>query len=271
MEIFINQDLLVHMNALTLRFLVVGDVDTDPTWREEDVCSSFSRLYLVTGGEGTVRTEEGNVRLEPGYAYLIPAGLRYSYQCENHLEKLYFHFNLVRPDGYDYFNRFGRVAKVPLNLEDAAMLRKIFHGTDAFSTALTMELYVSRILSEVIGMDPFRVSPPVKLSARVAAAVAYIRENLSAALTVRAVAQALFVSKGTLARAFREEVGCSVSQYIDDQIFRLVEEKLLYTKESVAAISELCGFCDQFYFSRKFSERYGMSPTAYRQNYRTEK
>ncbi len=271
MEIFINQDLLVHMNALTLRFLEVGDVDTDPTWRAEGVCSSFSRLYLVTGGEGTVCTEEGSVTLMPGYAYLIPAGLRYSYQCGTHLEKLYFHFNLVRPDGYDYFNRFGKVAKVPLDLKDAAMLRRMFHDGDAFSSALTMELYVSRILSGILGNVPYHPNQPTKLSARTAAAVAYIRENLSAALTVQAVAQALFVSKGTLARTFREEVGCSVSQYIDDQIFRFAEEKLLYTGESVASISELCGFCDQFYFSRKFSERYGMSPSLYRQSYQTEK
>lgn len=75
MEIFINKNLLVHMNALTLRFLEVGDVDTDMTWRADGVCSSFSRLYLVTGGEGTIRTETETVTLTPGHTYLIPAGL----------------------------------------------------------------------------------------------------------------------------------------------------------------------------------------------------
>ena len=37
---------------------------------------------------------------------------------------------------------------------------------------------------------------------------------------------------------------------------------------SVGAIAEAMGFCDPFYLSRFFSERVGMSPSAYRAHQR---
>ena len=70
-------------------------------WYSEDVCSPYSRLYLVSGGEGWIEIEKERFPLRPGYAYFIPAGLTFSYGCVDTLEKLYFHLRLVKPDGYD--------------------------------------------------------------------------------------------------------------------------------------------------------------------------
>ena len=271
MEIYKNPELLAHMNGVALRILEYGDVDAGTDWHESGVCSSFSRLYLVTGGEGVVYTEEGETRLLPGQAYLIPAGLRYSYETKSHLEKLFFHFNLVRPDGYDYFNRFGKVVGVPLSMDDAAELRRIFYNKEIFSGAMTTKLYVCRLLSDILARYPYSPAYTDGFSARTTAALAYIRGHLSATLTVREVAAALFVSEGTLTSDFKREVGCPVSRYIDDCVLRMAEERLLCTDRTLSEISAECGFCDPFYFSRRFRTVFGISPSRYRRSIKAKK
>lgn len=270
-DIYKNPELLANINSLSLRILEYGDVDTDLTWHAEGVCSSFSRLYLVTGGEGFVRVGGEEISLHPGVAYLIPAGLRYSYGTGSHLEKLFFHFNLVRPDGYDYFNRFGRVAGVSLSLTDAAELRRLFYSEEFFAGALTTKLYICRLLSEILAAYPYAPAYTTGFTPRTAAAVTYIREHLRATLTVREIAAALFVSEGTLTGDFKREVGCPVSRYIDDCVLRSAEEQLLCTDRTVSEIATDCGFCDPFYFSRRFHSVFGISPSRYRRIVRTEK
>lgn len=270
MEIYKNPELLAHMNSFSLRILEYGDVDADTTWQAEGVCSSFSRLYLVTGGEGFLHTEEGEIPLTAEHAYLIPAGLRYSYGTRTHLEKLFFHFNLVRPDGYDYFHRFGKVAGVSLSGTDARELRRLFYSGETFANAMITKLYICRILSEILAAYPYYPAYTAGFTSRTAAAVSYIREHLSATLTVREVAGALFVSEGTLTGDFKREVGCPVSRYIEDRVLQTAEEQLLCTDRTVSEIAADCGFCDPFYFSRRFHAVFGMSPTRYRQALRAE-
>lgn len=268
MKIFRNPALLAHMNCLNLRFPEAGDVCTDRTWGGVGVCSAFSRLYLVTGGEGYLTYGEETVPLTPGHAYLIPAGLRYSYGTADSVEKLYFHLNLTRPDGYDYFCGLERVAAVSLPREDGVRLRALFRGEDASGAALTTELYVCRLLSRLLDTVTLPPARTRELSPLVVGVIAYVHDHLSCGLRVEEVAEAFFLSAGYLTRRFREEVGSSVAHYIEDQVFRAAEEALLCEDRSLGEISASLGFCDQFYFSRRFRERFGVPPSAYRRSLR---
>lgn len=271
MKIFRNPELLTHMNALSLRILEGGDVNVDASWRASGVCSSFSRLYLVSGGEGWVGVEGERISLAAGHVYLIPAGLRYSYGTDAHLEKLFFHFNLMRPDRYDYFNRFGRVADLPIDAAALSHLRALFYGEEVFAGALTVKLYILRLLSEMIEAYSYRPSHTAPFSDRVSAAMQYIEKNLRASLTVREVAGALFVSEGTLTQEFKTAVGCTVSRYIDDQVMHAAEEQILCSERTVSEIAERLGFCDAFYFSRRFHSAFGTPPSLYREIYKRRK
>ena len=59
----------------------------------------------------------------------------------------------------------------------------------------------------------------------------------------------------------------SLLQEVPEEIFLAAERQLKQTKLSIAQISERFGFCDQFYFSRRFRARYGLSPQQYRKRY----
>ena len=105
---------------------------------------------------------------------------------------------------------------------------------------------------------------PKNLSPCVSNAIHYIKKNLSIELSLNQIAEHIFVSKSTLTKQFRKELSMSVHDYICDSV--LFEACQLLTKNtlSISAISEKLGFCDQFYFSRMFSEKFGIPPRDYR-------
>ena len=95
-------------------------------------------------------------------------------------------------------------------------------------------------------------------------ALDYIEKNLSLKLTASEIAKNLFVSESKLVKLFKSEIGVTIGKYIDDYLFDYAEHLLLNTKLSIRQISEKLEFCDQFYFSLKFTVKYGKSPRTYR-------
>lgn len=92
-----NKELADGMNHLEIRLGDHGYVQVDRTWHSEQVCSPFSRLYLVRRGEGLLRVGGNSLTMRPGFAYWIPAGLCFDYLCESTMEKLFFHVQALKP------------------------------------------------------------------------------------------------------------------------------------------------------------------------------
>jgi AraC-like DNA-binding protein len=61
-------------------------------------------------------------------------------------------------------------------------------------------------------------------------------------------------------------MGVSLSAYIERQIMHEASRLLLQSKLTAGEVSERLGFCDQFYFSRRFSAFFGISPREFRKN-----
>ena len=95
-------------------------------------------------------------------------------------------------------------------------------------------------------------------------AMNYIKENLSSKLTCGDVAAALFISLERLRKTFRTETGVSIGKYITNALMNKAELEVRRGEMSIKEISDMLGFCDQFYFSRYFSSKYGMPPSKYR-------
>jgi AraC-like DNA-binding protein len=63
----------------------------------------------------------------------------------------------------------------------------------------------------------------------------------------------------------KKYINMALGKYIDDRILAEAERLLLNTNLSIKDISDKLGFCDQFYFCRKFTFYYGVSPIKHRQ------
>ena len=240
-----------------------GYVTTGKTWVQPPLPAPYSRLYFVTGGSGVLYSEQEKVVLEPGYVYLAPCGLPCGFYGTDSVTKLYFHVNLILPDGYDLFLKATGFARLAYDTEMTEQLRKLYLSQDPAE-----HIRLKARLWEIVGKFADAIVPNTTrrevFSARIGQAVDYIHKHLSADLTVKQVAEALFCSETTLGTAFRKEMGATVGQYIEDMVFFEAQQMLLTTQNSIGQISSTLGFSDQFYFSRRFRKRYGISPKEYR-------
>ncbi|MBR3967195.1 MAG: helix-turn-helix transcriptional regulator [Clostridia bacterium] len=254
-----------NIENANLSVLEGGRATIDKGWHGDDIMSIFNRLYYIIEGNGAFLESEGEkIAMLPGNIYLIPSHYKYKYWCEGKVEKVFFHINIKRHDGYDAFATFDRIGEIfdPKRIERVSSL---FDGeSQASYFALKGELLgtVAAIAEKYeFKMD---VGDGKEHSAVLRAAERYIQNHLSLKLTRKIVAESCKVSEGKLGAHFKNELGVSVGKYIDDLVFMEAIRRLIYTDDPLGNISDDLGFCDQFYFSRRFNEIYKMSPLKYR-------
>ena len=256
------------INKISLEILDSGIVYGDTQWRGKNICSPFSRLYYIEDGNPVLKYNSKTVRMKPGYVYLVPAGQTFSYYCEDSYKKIFFHFNITGPDGYDLF---GDLKECPCEKLDDGFIEKLmgYYNDESLISSLKIK---EEILARAISMLPEKKLSKdsyVMYSPAVQKTIDYIRLNLSVQLTTKELAEQLFICESTLCKRFKIEVGVTIGTYIDDLIFFNAEKMLLKTKWSINQISETLGFCDQFYFSRRFKSKFGQTPFEYRKKLST--
>ena len=259
-----------NINRMELSVNHSGNADLGTRWCQENVCSPYSRLYFVYEGSGELRQNGEVIPLKSGNVYLVPTGMRFSYSCKDHLKKIYFHINILKPDGYDAFFLLNRIGRASVSPEKMQLLRKSYKRQD-LSGIWMVKSILCETVTQMFEQFPACNRPINLYSPVIQETMEYIREHLSIQISIGELAERQFVSKSFLSRRFREEVGVSISQYIDDQIFFAAQWQLLRTDQSIAAISDQFGFCDQFYFSRRFKQKYAETPNRYRRIIRQER
>ena len=59
-------------------------------------------------------------------------------------------------------------------------------------------------------------------------------------------------------------MGITIGKYIDGIVLLTAKERLADKSYDISTISDDLGFCDTFYFSRRFKESFGRTPNQYR-------
>ncbi len=240
-----------------------GYVVTDEKWRQSPLPSPFSRLYYVMEGAGMLISEEEQMPLEPGFVYLAPCGASCGFYGTDSVTKLFFHINIILPDGYDLFAASRHFAKRERSRQQMEQLLSWYRSEDAAKQILLMgELW--RTVADFAADAYWQEGRSISHSQTVESAILYIRDHLSAGLTVSEVASAVFCSAAHLSTVFSKEMGTTVARYIEDLLMFEARRLLLSSTRSVGDISASLGFCDQFYFSRRFRTRFLISPREYR-------
>lgn len=241
-----------------------GFVITNEYWHQEPIYSSFSRLYYVMDGSGMLVSDNEKMPLEAGYVYLAPCGMKCGFYGTPSVTKVFFHINLtLKNGGGDAFEEFGHFVRLPRSIDVMEKIKDSYLSDDEYSH-LMLKGEIMRTVCELFVKAEEKFGFNKNYSHQVTGAISYIRSHLTANLTVLEIAEASLCSKSTLSALFRKEVGQSVAKYIDDLLISEAQTMLLYSDRSIGAISERLGFCDQFYFSRWFAKRFGMSPKQYK-------
>ena len=262
MKIISNPTLNQNSNQLELKLDSHGYAEIDSGWNATNVRSLYSRLYLVLSGQGKLRYRGQEFIIAPGTVTLVPAGTIFDFGSLDHLKKLFFHISLDLPTGYDLLSKHPGIYLLPIEEETTREFERLYRQESlpsAFRLKEQLTAQICRFLEEFHLCDD---SIPA-VSPLIADTMRYIQDNLTIQLNIPQLAERAFISKSKLTKQFRQEVGVSISHYIDDFLFRFAEYQLIYTDQSLKQISDSLGFCDQFYFSRRFHARYGEPPLSY--------
>ncbi len=247
------------MNKINLKLVHSGSALVDSSWSGRAVSPADSKLYFILDGEFYMISPDGEKTvLKSGNAYLVPSGYSYTFGCENRMSHIYFHIILCGVDGLDMLGAIEGPISEPFGvIPDGVLVYSDFVsslGTEGF----IISTLHSMLKKNKISIDAASYSKEVK------SAMEYIKKNLSVKTGIKEISANAFIAPSTLTRSFKRETGMTIGEYTDSLIFAEAQRLLAYSRLSVREISERFGFCDQFYFSRRFCEKYGITPSKYR-------
>ncbi len=249
----------------SLKFLASGVAKCGTEeWKCAKFLTHYTRLYFILDGDGFVKTDKGEVELLKNHCYLIPTGLNIEFGCKTKMEQLFFHLSLSNKYEYDLFRNCQEIFETPIDPIKLNSLLELYKKEDDLSL-LKLKSDIQDIVLDFLIKNKVVLTSPV-YSTAVQKTINYINERLSLEIKITDISKALFLSESTLYKKFKNEVGLSIGQYINEQIMQKAEGMLMSSDKSIAEISESFGFCDQFYFSRCFRKRFGKSPKEYREN-----
>lgn len=255
-------DKFLKESAPQLELLHSSFNHVDTQWQGEVIRSQYSRLYFIKSGSFFIVDDEGErTDFHTGGVYLIPSGYSYTYGCEAENELYSFHIRLFGFDNIDLLGRFKKPVFCDMNI-DLERLSKIINQ-QGVTPSLVLKSEIYRALSEIALNSGGLLDTPI-YSDDVNSAINYVTAHLSARLSVSEIADSVNLAVSTLSAKFKREVGMSVGEYIDYRVILAAAQMLFSERSSILEISDSLGFCDQFYFSRRFKERYGVSPQKFR-------
>lgn len=254
---------------------------SEPFFHADRVAAFNVMIYVL---EGAIYVTEGEVdhAVKRGELLFLKSGVRHfgKQEIPKGTRWFYVHFFLEEQPDCEDFNRSEKQINPYAPTRYSAPLPKRLTGLSgseteekilAFWERCSSEdrfkgWYVNLWLAELLGfiaLSETGVSSPQRLSDRIAA---YLSGHIDEPFSSKRLEQEFFLSYKRMAAVFKSEKGMTMQQYHDrlkiDEACRLLKSTLIPVSEAAAAV----GYSDALYFSRRFREITGQSPTQYRKN-----
>jgi AraC-like DNA-binding protein len=237
-------------------------VKLDNKWNFKSTGAAHTRLYFITKGSGFLKTDTQYIEMTEGNVYFIPANCSFSCGCE-YMEKVFFHINISTMEKYDLFFGTDQIFSLSYPRERADDLKTLLISENYVDLIRIKNILLETIIEfcEKYSMSKgdIRIFSPL-----IQSLITYIDENTIINLTVADISKALFISESKIRNAFKQEMGMTIGRYIDDMVFIKAKRLLSNPENTIASVSSELGFCDQFYFSRRFKEKFNITPTRFK-------
>jgi AraC-like DNA-binding protein len=265
----------VHLRCFMMDTLVIPK----DTWNAQNVQSPFWRLYCnADAGAFIVLADGTRFSFAPHTVYLIPAGVYFSCGNDKQFTHFYIHFDIVGIPRLTLKTLFEHPVAIP-NTENPPLAERIlsFAQTIAHQPTLTLahQCQAKAFLYESIGVHLAHISEErlaislarAEACEPVAPALEYIENHLDTPLHLSDLASSCFLSPDYFGKRFKECVGQTPIEYIQERRILEAAQRLLFSTESIENIASSCGFGNRFYLTRLFTKQMGVPPATYRKGY----
>jgi AraC-like DNA-binding protein len=136
-------------------------------------------------------------------------------------------------------------------------------GGDSVLHALSIEICHS-IIRSMFGINPLHDRKVFRME--IGRAVEYIHSNLGRKINVEEMAEIANMSPSHFSRIFKEEIGKSPIDYLNQTRLNRAKKLLLAGDKSITEIALECGFGSSAYFSDRFFKKFKLTPSEYQKN-----
>lgn len=261
-------------------------------WNFSNINSPFTRIYLVTEGSATVEFGEAKYQLSPGHMYMIPPFTTHTDISESVFNHYYVHIYEEIKEGEDMMSAYD----FPFEIESRDIDRMLFECLVQSNETMTLKssdpkMYDNEhsliecvkfnrrrpldvrleslgIISQLIGRFIKFAHPKYNVTdARIKQALKTANSRICEPIRVEDLAKDACMSPGHFIRLFKEELGCTPTQFLINR--KMMKAKLMLASESIMTkeIAYRLGYEDVSYFTRLFKKHVGITPSLYRQTY----
>ncbi len=275
-------------DSLSFQLKNIAYMRFDHTSEYPNVISPFSRMYLITEGEGMLTKGSEMIRLESGYLYLIPSFTPCTYVFQPGLCHYYIHFGTTLQNDLNVFTLYQirhKVISSDLERELFSRLLEInphlelpHHDPKVYQTkpwvnkkvvfqSVNQHLETIGIIGQLFSrfLLPGQSSPAnALLHYNIQPILRHIQENLSNEISIDELARMAYFSKDHFTRIFKSLLGMPPCEFIIRKRIEKAQLLLLTTDLSHTRIMEETGIRNASYFSRIFKKYTSYTPAVYR-------
>ncbi len=266
-----------NFNHLYLHMYFILRRPTTGGWSGSRKNLSGHTLYWIHDGEGTFITRE-KLDVSAGSLLYAHPGLQVQYSSS---ENNPLDFTIIRFECLTLEHKEGSWSTCPVG-----HLSLPFHMPATNMDRLELSQFMDRIIRR---WNPTSAGGEVAVKAALSEMLLYAgkhltgskqetRNNLfekikeamqlrySGPLSVEDLARTYGISPVYLRKLFHLYEGCSPKQYLETVRHENALRLLLHSDLSLRMIAEVCGYTDEFHFSKVFKKRMGQSPAKYRKH-----
>ena len=233
-------------------------------------------FILVEHGSGTVTVQGQNYSLSSGDGVCINCSKPYAHSTtEDPWSLQWVHFNGPTMNAVyrKYQERSGSVLFSPQQV--SVYIRKLQDLSDAaLSDSYVRDMEIHECLSSLLTQimkdcwNPESAGRNASSEFNTERVRSYLGEHYQEKIRLDELSSIFFLSKFYLTKRFRDQYGVTISDYILDLRIHHAKELLRFSSKSLEDIASECGFYDLPYFSRKFKKAEGITPSAYRNQWK---
>lgn len=235
---------------------------------------SFYHLVFLIKGKMTYTADGVTYNLEENDALFLPKGtLRSRDSCDEPAQ--YVIFNFIPYDSAELnLETHIKSALTPNIKKLLAIYPYSYSNSSDFTTNVTHEKEKTRqimqnilncVLIELMDNQRYNTKNPHVLKA-----IKFINDNITAPLSLKDVSQSIHLSKEYTAKIFKEEMGCTVTEYINEKKMLIAKDMLNSDEVTLRDTALNLGFENYSYFSRIFKKHFNTSPAKVKKSMKTQ-
>ncbi|GMA65156.1 AraC family transcriptional regulator [Alicyclobacillus fastidiosus] len=238
--------------------------------------SKGTQDYLLTftmAGQGGFKIDDKIETCVCGDISILSPGTPHHYGTLGQIWEFYWVHFVPRADWLIWIQQMGAhsgftqssIADVSVQSRLRGVFRRMIRDSRALGShqhALAMNAVEEMLIVLALSLQQSNMG----LDPRVEEVLQLMSQRFSEGISVDMLAKQVGLSASRLSHIFKQQVGESIIECLIKLRLRHASRLLERTTEQISEISDLCGFQSPYYFTRKFREHYGMSPTQYRNN-----